>query len=103
MSRLESQLALQIKAAGLPAPEAQCRPIAGRRFRADFGWPARHLLVECQGGIWAGGRHTRGAGYEQDCARLNELTLAGWRVLYVTQGQIDSGEALRWIERGLGA
>lgn len=102
MSRLEAALALQIRAAGLSPPVPQMRPIAGRKFRADFGWPGARLLVEVQGGIWTLGRHNRGSGYEQDCARLNELTLAGWRVLYVTERHIREGDALRWIERALG-
>ena len=75
----------------------------GRRWRFDFAWPAIRLAVEVDGGTWASGRHTRGAGYEADCEKLNEAVLRDWRVLRVTTKQVDSGEALAWIERALGA
>lgn len=79
-------------------PEA-ARP--ARRWRFDFAWPAHMLAVEVDGGTYSGGRHTRGAGYERDCEKANEAVLRGWRVLRVTTQQVDSGEALAWIERAL--
>jgi hypothetical protein len=73
-----------------------------RMWRFDFAWPAHMLAVEVDGGTWAGGRHTRGAGFERDCEKVNEAVLRGWRVLRFTTKQVDSGEALAWIERALG-
>lgn len=103
MSRLEAQLALQIRAAGLPAPVREYRALPPRRWRIDFAWPTlpHPLGVEIDGGVWTRGRHTRGAGYEADAEKANELTLAGWRLLRVSGGQVRSGAALRWIERAL--
>ena len=100
-SALERELALQIRAAKLPRPLRQHRPLTTRRYRADFCWPHWDLVVEVQGGTWSAGRHVRGSGYEADCERLNLLQLAGWRVFYVTSKQIQSGEALDWIRQGL--
>lgn len=101
MSDLEDGLAWWIKAAGLPAPERQYKPITDRRYRVDFAWPDHNLIVEVEGGGFVGGRHTRGAGFRADCERSNELVLAGWRVLRVTGDHIDDGRALTWIERAL--
>jgi hypothetical protein len=54
------------------------------------------------GGVHSGGRHTRGAGFEVDCEKLNEAVLLGYRVLRVTTKHVESGDALEWIERALG-
>lgn len=72
-----------------------------RRFAADFAWPDRKLLLEVQGGSWAGGRHTRGDGYEKDCEKLCEATTRGWRSLWVTGAMIKDGRALEALERAL--
>jgi len=44
----------------------------------------------------------RGLGYSQDCEKLNEAALLGWRVLRVTRDQIEDGRAAKWIERAMG-
>lgn len=72
-----------------------------RDWRIDLAWPAAMLAVETDGGTFAGGRHTRGAGYEADCEKCNELTIRGWRVLRVTTAMVDDGRALDYIERAL--
>lgn len=97
-SRLEESLALQIRAAGLPEPAREYRFAPPRRWRADFAWPAHRLLVEVEGGIWSGGRHTRGQGYLDDCTKYNEAAVAGWRLLRVCDRHLQSGEAMRWIK-----
>lgn len=55
-----------------------------RRFRFDFADPASRVAIELEGGTWAGGRHTRGAGYAKDCEKYNLATLLGWRVFRFT-------------------
>lgn len=87
-SHLEAAFALIIRAAGLPAPEAEYRFAPRRRFRFDFAWPDYMAAVEIEGGTWSGGRHTRGAGYEADCIKYNIATLKGWRVLRFTSGML---------------
>ena len=73
-----------------------------RNWRFDFAWPDQMLAVEVDGGTFSGGRHTRGQGYEGDCEKGNEAILRGWRVMHVTSKQVESGEALEWIERAFG-
>ena len=65
----------------LPRPIAQHRVRAGGIFlaRVDFAWPEDELALEYEG-QWHGERQQVGS----DRRRLNRLTAAGWRVLFVT-------------------
>lgn len=69
-----------------------------RKWRLDFAWPAQQLAVEVEGGVWTGGRHTRGAGFVKDMEKYNQATLLGWRVLRVTPADIKSGKAVELIK-----
>jgi len=100
-TRLEDSLLVQLEAAGLPAPERESRFHRVRQWRFDFAWPDRQFAVEVDGGAYSGGRHTRGAGFERDCEKLNAASLAGWRVVRVTGSMIRSGFALRSISEAL--
>ena len=101
-SALEARLASMLSINGIPDPEREYRPLPQRRWRFDFAWPDKLLAIEVEGGVWAGGRHTRGAGFITDCEKYNTLTLSGWRVLRITGIHIDDGSAIQWIWRGLG-
>jgi len=101
-SALEARLAFYLRLNDtIPAPEREYRFHPKRFWRMDFAWPAAMLAVEVDGGVWAQGRHSRGAGYIADCEKLNEATLLGWRVLRVTGQHIDDGSAIDWIRRAL--
>ena len=102
-SELEEQLDFQMSAAGLPAWETEFHFHPRRKWRADRAWPVFRLLVEVEGGIWTGGRHVTGAGYEADCIKYNEAAILGYRVIRVTRGMIEDGRALDMIMRALGA
>lgn len=93
-SHLEAALLEQIKIAGLPEPEREVRFSQPRRWRFDLAWPAKMIAVECEGGTWARGRHTRGAGFEKDCEKSNAAQLLGWRLFRFTKAMIDSGDAI---------
>ncbi|MCP4540619.1 MAG: hypothetical protein GY832_26070 [Chloroflexi bacterium] len=97
----EQSLAFQIEALGLPEPEREHRFAPPRRWRFDFAWPARNLAAEVEGGTWARGRHTRGAGFEKDCEKYNEAALLGWTVLRFTTQMVNDGRALETIERAI--
>lgn len=72
-----------------------------RRWRFDFVWPSRMVAVELEGGMYSGGRHTRGAGFEKDCEKYNAASLAGWKLGRFTSSMVDSGEALKWLRKAL--
>ena len=100
-SQLERILVMQLRFLTLPIPQREHQFTPPRRWRFDFAWPHSLVAVEVEGGIWTNGRHTRGAGFLADCEKYNEATLLGWRILRVTREHIESGQALRWIERAL--
>ncbi len=100
-SSLEHMLEVMVVGVGLPKPEREHRFHATRKWRFDLAWPAEMLAVEVHGGVWTGGRHTRGAGFVRDREKMNEAVLLGWRVLEVVPEHIDDGRALRWIELAL--
>src|SRR5260364_426939 len=64
MSVLEAQFALRVRVAKLPEPQREYRFDADRRWKFDFAWPDWKIAVECEGGIWTQGRHTRALGFE---------------------------------------
>ena len=69
-------------------------PGAGLRARldaaglADWRFDRAHLpakvAIELDGGTWANGRHSRGAGFAEDCRKINAALLAGWLVFRFT-------------------
>jgi very-short-patch-repair endonuclease len=71
----------------------------GRKWAADFCWPTLLWIVEVDGGTYVAGRHTRGTGFEADRERDAEAMCLGYRVLHVTTKQVESGQALAWLER----
>ena len=81
-------LLVQIRALKLPLPELEWRFDAVRKWRFDLAWPGKRIGMEVDGGVWSGGRHVRGAGFEKDCEKCNAATLAGWRVYRVTTGMV---------------
>lgn len=97
-SELEETLAWQIKVARLPEPQREFRFLPSRRFRFDFCWLDRRIALEIDGGIWTGGRHTRGKGAMSDAEKYSLAAIEGWRILRVTGQHINNGLALRWLE-----
>ena len=47
-------------------------------------------LIEVEGGIWTKGRHSRGKGFEQDCEKYLEAVLLGFKVIRLTEKQLDA-------------
>src|SRR4051812_34601316 len=86
-SPLEERLLLHLQAAGLPTPTREYRFAPPRRWRFDFAFIPERLAVECDGGTWIAGRHSRGKGVEADCEKQNAAVLLGWRVLRFTCDQ----------------
>ena len=76
-SVLESRLARQLRAHGLPAPKAEVKWGPRRRYRLDFSYPDVRLVIEVNG--WA--YHSSPEQARRDAARRNALNRAGWTVL----------------------
>ena len=79
---------------GFPFPNEEFKFLEDRRFRFDFAWPSTNIAIEIEGGVWSGGRHTRGAGYSRDIEKYNLATRAGWKVYRFTPQMVKSGEAI---------
>lgn len=102
-SEPEERLAFQLKAVGAPLFERQFRIHPERRFFADFFFPTGRLVVEVDGGGWANGRHSRGYGMDSDAEKSALIAAMPARLIRVTPKWINTGEALNWILKALGA
>lgn len=64
---------------------------------ADWRFDRAHLssliAIEVDGGAWTQGRHTRGAGFAEDCRKINAAMLAGWLVFRFTGDMLTSDPA----------
>lgn len=115
-SHIENALHIQIRGRGLPEPECEYRFAAAsvgfgkgvkqrlkdaglKDWRFDFAYPPFLIGIECEGGIWSGGRHNRGSGYEEDCRKYNAAQALGWKVYRFTTGMIENGEASGFLEK----
>lgn len=91
-----------LKAKGLPAPIPEypfSKPL-GRKHRADYCWPAHMVILEVDGGVWSGGRHTRGAGWLNDTEKMWLAAQLGYRWVRCTPQQLrnpDTFEHLREV------
>ena len=95
------QFLQQLELAGVPAPVTEYRFCPDRLWRADFAWPSAMVLAEYEGGIYTGGRHTRGKAFEADCVKYNTAALLGFRVLRFTHDLVKNGTALQMTEQAL--
>lgn len=72
-------------------------------WRFDLAFVEQRVAVEVDGGAFIQGRHSRGAGMREDCAKFSTAAALGWRVLRVLPEQVANGQALTWLEAALGA
>ena len=93
LSRGEEEFALHCKIHQL-SPEREYLFDETRKYRFDFAWPNLKVAVEIEGGTWSGGRHTRGAGFTQDCKKYNLAAASEWLVFRFTTEMVQSGEAI---------
>ena len=103
MSAGADLLAWQMDQAGIQYVR-EFRFDVARRWRLDFallGQKAQLFAVEVEGGTWSSGRHVRGKGFAEDCAKYNAAGLHGWTVLRVTTEMVENGEALKLIQQAL--
>jgi very-short-patch-repair endonuclease len=59
-----------------------------RKWRIDFANLENKVGIEIEGGVWSGGRHTRGAGYSKDAEKYNEAIFEGWTIFRLVGSQI---------------
>jgi hypothetical protein len=86
-SELERQALALFRRFGLPTPKCQYLVVEGDRSlgTVDFAWPRAKLIVEAEGFQFHSGREA----WESDIARYNALVLHGWRVVRLTQADLQ--------------
>ena len=84
--------------ANIELPTAQYKFCPTRKWRADFAWPKKKIILEVEGGVFTNGRHVRGKGFIADCEKYNWATLQGWAVYRVTSDCVNKGKALNLID-----
>ena len=87
----------------VPLPEAEFRFAPPRRWRFDYRWPNQKLALEVQGGLFIGGRHSRGPALLKEHEKLNTAARMGYRILYTTPKQLVSFETATTIKQALEA
>lgn len=98
-----AQLLEQCAAIGLPAPATELRFHPERKWRFDFAWPAQKVALEVQGGLFVGGRHSRGGALRKEHEKLNAAAALGWRVLFCLPEQVPNGQAVAIVRSVFGA
>jgi very-short-patch-repair endonuclease len=100
-NEFETKLARELKALKINfEQEFEFHP--KRKWRADFHLVGKKILVEVEGAIWSGGRHTRGKGYIGDMEKYNAATMMGFQVIRFSTDQVKSGHAIQQIEKMVG-
>lgn len=88
---------LLCRAHELPEPERELVFHPGRRWRADYCWLREHVILEIEGGLYAGGRtpgtgqggHSTARGILRDMEKSNAAQLLGYRYFRLAPWQID--------------
>jgi very-short-patch-repair endonuclease len=96
--RFENKLIEQLAKRGIEQPMREvvfC--IHGRKWKFDLCWQEQRVAVEVDGGTWSGGRHTRGAGFKEDCIKLNHAAREGWKVLRFTTDMVTDESAADFV------
>lgn len=91
-------LVIDMLSADIPEPQSEVVFAPPRRWRFDLAWPHLKVAIEVDGGVWIGGRHSYGRGFEGDCIKINEAILLGWRVFRFTTEMAVDGRALKTME-----
>jgi hypothetical protein len=90
-----------LKQADIHNPEAELRFAPPRRWRFDYAWPDCKLALEVQGGIWTGGRHSRGAAMVKEWEKLNTAAIQGWRIIYCQPSDLTKPETIQTIRAAM--
>lgn len=84
-----------------PTPELQFHP--ARKWRFDFAFEKEKVALEVQGGLFTGGRHSRGASLLKEHEKLNTAAQMGWRILYCIPQNLCMQETIDAIKTAIRA
>ena len=99
---VESPLAAQFEAMwrhlGGPALDTEVRFHPSRMWRFDYCHLATRTAIELEGGAYSRGRHTRGAGFIEDCHKYNAAARLGYTVFRIATGMVQPDTLSEIIE-----
>lgn len=87
---------------GLPLPIREFKFHEKRMWKADFYWHQHCLMLEAEGMIWTGGRHTHPVGYLEDMQKYNAAAVLGYRLLRVPTYQLSADSTIELLKEALG-
>ena len=97
---VENLLHDHLQEAGLTGYVRNARFIEGRKFEADFWFPALKIALEVDGGVWLPkSGHTSGIGYTADRERDVEALLQGILTIRYTSDQVRNRYAINTFSR----
>jgi hypothetical protein len=71
-----------------------------RRWRSDFYF-APDILLEVEGGVWSGGRHTSPKGFLKDMEKYNRAAVLGYRILRTTPDEVCMQETIDMVKAAI--
>ncbi len=89
------------KEMGLPKPVPEYQFDPNRKWRFDFCFVVNKLAVECDGGLFSGGAHVRGAFLIRDHEKKNRAAIMGFRIFYCTPQNLCTVETAEMIREAL--
>lgn len=84
----------------IATPEVKFHP--DRKWRFDFTFDNR-VALEVQGGLFSGGRHSRGAALMKEHEKLNAAACLGWRVLFCIPQNLCMVETVEMVKEAINA
>ncbi len=81
-------------------PEYKFHP--ERKWRFDFAVPDAKVALEVQGGLFTGGRHSRGPALMKEHEKLNEAARRGWRILFTIPANLCMNETVELMKDAIG-
>lgn len=80
-----------------PIPEYKFNP--SRQWKFDYAFPEQMIAIEVEGGIFTGGRHSRGAGMKEDMEKYNAAAINGWRILRVIPTELSTIKTVKMLKQ----
>ena len=99
---MNPKIFLQVcKQSGLPVPVTEFRFHLDRRWRFDYAWILPMVALEVEGGVWTGGRHSRGKRMIADMQKYNTAACMAWKVIRCTPDTLLSKETLLFLRTAI--
>ena len=70
-------------------------------WRFDYAWPEHKVALEVEGGIFSGGRHTRGKGFAEDMRKYNSAAVLGWIVLRCQPKELMKLDTITMVKQAI--